>query len=298
MEQEKRATKKRLILFVVLSLTLGWVAFLLIPLLGLTYGQNLSVVILAGAMFTPTISNLLTRLITKEGFKNMYLRPHFKGHIKGYLLVFFGPTVLLFLSGAFYFLIFPGTFDPELAVLKNMLAANGPGGISASDLLLITALQVILIGPVVNIIPTLGEELGWRGYLLPKLREFFSDRAALVITGVVWGVWHAPIIAMGHNYGTEYIGYPWLGILAMIIFCVAMGIVEGYATIKLQSAIPAAMIHSTVNAGAALPIYLAGSGYNPILGPSMAGLVGGIPLILVAIVLFIKVGKKKTERLL
>ncbi|HBV86542.1 MAG TPA: hypothetical protein DEF42_07790 [Desulfosporosinus sp.] len=55
----------------------------------------------------------------------------------------------------------------------------------------------------------------------------------------------------GHNYGAEYIGYPWLGILAMI--------------------------HSTVNAGAALPIYLAGSGYNPILGPSMAGLVGGIP---------------------
>lgn len=297
MEQEKRATKKRLILFVVLVMALGWTAFLLIPLLGLTYGQNLSIVILAGAMFTPTISNLLTRLITKEGFKNMYLRPHFKGHIKAYLLVFFGPTVLLFLSGAFYFLIFPGTFDPELTVLNNMLA-SGPREISVSNLLLITVLQVILIGPVVNLIPTLGEELGWRGYLLPKLREFFSDRAALVITGVIWGIWHAPIIALGHNYGTEYIGYPWLGILTMIVFCVAMGIVEGYATIKLNSAIPAAMIHSTVNAGAALPIYLAASGYNPILGPSMAGLVGGIPLILVALVLFIKVGRQKTGSIL
>lgn len=297
MEQEKRAIKKRLILFVLLVLTLGWVAFLLIPFLGLTYGQNLSVVILAGAMFTPTLSNLLTRLITKEGFKNMYLRPHFKGHVKAYLLIFFGPSVLLFLSGAFYFLIFPENFDPELTVLKAMLA-NGPGGISVSNLLLITVLQVILIGPVVNLIPTLGEELGWRGYLLPKLREIFSDRASLVITGVIWGIWHAPIIAMGHNYGTEYIGHPWLGILAMIVFCVAMGIVEGYATIKLNSAIPAAMIHSTVNAGAALPIYLAGSGYNPILGPSMAGLVGGIPLIFVALVLFIKVGKQKTESIL
>lgn len=295
MEQglEKKLTKKRLILFVVLVMSLGWITFLLIPFLGLAYGQGLSVIILAGAMFTPTISNLLTRLITKEGFGKMYLRPNFKGNIKKYLLVFFGPTILVFLSGAVYFLIFPATFDSDLTVLKQLLAAGGRSGVSASNLLLISVLQVILIGPIVNIIPTLGEELGWRGYLLPKLREFYSDRAALVISGVIWGVWHLPVIAMGHNYGTDYIGYPWLGILAMIVFCVVLGIVEGYATIKLNSAIPAAMIHSTVNASAALPIYLAVSGYNPLLGPAMTGLLGGIPWILVAIVLFVKVGKPK-----
>ncbi|MEL1136045.1 type II CAAX endopeptidase family protein [Desulfitobacterium sp. THU1] len=296
--QENRATKQRLILFVVSAIVLGWATFLLIPFLGLTYGQGLSIAILAGAMVTPTLSSLLTRLITREGFQKMYLRPHFKRNIKGYLLVLFGPTVLLFLSGVVYFLIFPGTFDPELSVLTEMLAASDRGGISAPNLLLLTILQVALLGPVVNIIPTLGEELGWRGYLLPKLRELYSDRAALVITGVIWGIWHLPVIVMGHNYGTEYIGYPWLGILAMIIFCVVLGIVEGYATIKMDSAIPAAMIHSTVNAGAALPVYLTVSGYNPLLGPAMTGLLGGIPWILVALVLLIKVGKQKTESIL
>jgi uncharacterized protein len=295
MEHVKTATKKRLILFVSLTITIGWIIFSLMPLLGLTYGKGLSIAILAAAMFSPALSSILTRFITKEGFQNMYLRPHFKGHIRIYLLVFFGPTVLLLLSGVIYFLIFPGTFDPELTVLKTTITSSGRAGISAFNMLIITLLQVIIIGPVVNIIPTLGEELGWRGYLLPKLREFCSDRAALVITGIIWGVWHIPVIVMGHNYGTGYVGYPWLGILAMIVFCVVLGVIEGYVTIKLESCIPAAMIHSTVNAGAALPIFLAKSGYNTLLGPAITGLVGGLPFTILAVILFIKAGNQWTR---
>ena len=99
---------------------------------------------------------------------------------------------------------------------------------------------------------------------------------------------------MGHNYGTGYWGYPWLGILAMIVFCVVLGTIEGYISIKLQSAIPAAMIHSTVNAGAALPSIFAKSGYNPLLGPAITGLVGGLPFIVLAVILLIQAGSKMT----
>ena len=221
----------------------------------------------------------------------MYLRPHFKGHIKQYLLVYFGPTVLILFSGAVYFLIFRNSFDPGLSALTQAASAKGALQFSANELLLISVLQVMIIGPIINVIPTMGEELGWRGYLLPKLRVLFSDRAALVITGAIWGVWHTPVIIMGHNYGTSYAGYPWLGILAMIVFCVSLGVVEGYISIKLDSAIPAAMIHSAGNAGAALPIYLAKGGYDPILGPAVTGFVGGLPLIILAVILLIKAGK-------
>jgi hypothetical protein len=96
---------------------------------------------------------------------------------------------------------------------------------------------------------------------------------------------------MGHNYGTNYVGYPWLGILAMIVFCVVLGVIEGYISIKLESAIPAAMIHSALNAGAAFPIFLAKGEYNTLLGPAITGLVGGLPFIVLAVVLFIKAGK-------
>ena len=236
-QNQEKLTKRRLILFVLFSIVLGWACFFLIPFLDLSYGEGLSIAILAGAMFTPTVSNLLTRLVTKEGLQKLYLRSNFKGNIKKYVLIFFVPTLLVYLSGVFYFLIFPHQFDPELTVLKEIQAATDSAGIPVQSLLLITILQTLLLGPVINIIPTMGEELGWRGYLLPKLREFFSDPVALVITGVIWGIWHIPVIAMGHNYGTDYPGYPWLGVLAMIVFCVTLGIIEGYATIKLDSAI-------------------------------------------------------------
>lgn len=288
MTEERTAAKKRLLLFIVLTIGITWLVFLLIPISGQAYGSGLSLIILTVAMFIPALGNVLTRLITKEGFGNMYLHPHFKGNIRLYLLVFFGPTVLLLVSGVVYFLIFPGNFDVDLTVLK----ASAPAGFSAGALLAIQILQVAVIGPVINIIPTMGEELGWRGYLLPKLRLLLSDRAALAVTGAIWGLWHLPVIVMGHNYGTDYVGYPWLGILAMIVFCIVLGVIEGYFTIRMESAIPAAMIHSTVNAGAALPIVLAKSGYNPLLGPAITGLVGGLPFILVAILLLVKVGKK------
>lgn len=294
MEHEKLAAKKRLIIFIALTFILTWIVFLLVPISGLTYGSGAAVVILAVAMFMPALSNLLTRLITKEGFGNMYLRPHFKGHVKEYLLLYFGPTALLILSGVLYFLIFPGSFDPELTTLKGMVASSGKQGLAVSTLLIVQALIFVVIGPIVNIIPTMGEELGWRGYLLPKLRIFLSDRASLIITGVIWGIWHLPVIVMGHNYGTGYWGYPWLGILDMIVFCVVLGIIEGYISIKLESAIPAAMIHSTVNAGAALPSIFAKSGYNPLLGPAITGLIGGLPFIVLAIILLIKAGSKMT----
>ena len=292
MEQDKLTTKKRLIMFIALTIILAWMVFLLVPICGLTYGSGASVVIVAAAMFMPALSNLLTRLITKEGFGNMYLRPHFKGHVKEYLLVYFGPTVLLLLSGVLYYLIVPGSFDPELTALNGMLASSGKQGLAASTLLIIQGLTFVFIGPIINIIPTMGEELGWRGYLLPKLRMFLSDRASLIITGAIWGFWHLPVIVMGHNYGTGYWGYPVLGILVMIVFCIVLGIVEGYISIKLESAIPAAMIHSTVNAGAALPILFAKSGYNPLLGPAITGLIGGLPFMVLAMILFIKAGGK------
>ncbi|MHC1719330.1 MAG: CPBP family intramembrane glutamic endopeptidase [Clostridiaceae bacterium] len=292
MELDKAVIKKRLTIYIALTIALTCIVYLLIPALGIVYGSGKSVAVLMAVMFVPATCNVLTRLVTKEGFKNMYLHPHFKGNLKYYLLAFFGPVVLIFLSAVVYFLVFPGSYDPELTALKGLIASSGKTGLSPASLLLVQTAVFVVIGPIVNIIPTMGEELGWRGYLLPKLRTFFTDRIALVITGVIWGIWHVPAIAMGHNYGTAYAGYPWSGIVAMIVFCVVLGIIEGYISIKLESAVPAAMIHSAVNAGAGLPVYLAKGGTNPLLGPAINGLAGGLPFIVLAVILFIVIGNK------
>ena len=279
--------KKQIIIYIVLSFLIAWILFLIIPLKGMVYGEQRSTLLLTGAMFAPAISSILVRLITKEGFKNMLLKPNFKGNIKTYLLIFFGPSLLIIVSAILYFLLFPTHFDTGLTLLQG-------AEVTPSTILLVSLLQVILVGPVINIVPTMGEELGWRGYLLPKLRTLFSDRLSIIISGIIWGLWHAPVIIMGHNYGTDYPGYPYVGILVMVVFCVALGIIEGYFTIKLNSVIPAAMVHSAMNAGAALPLIVAKVGINQTIGPTVAGLIGGLPLFLVAITLFLKLDSAKT----
>ncbi len=284
MEQNIKERKKDIYWFTIVSIVLGWGIFLLIPLSGATYGDNTSLVILTVGMFTPAISSLLVRLVRKEGLDNLYLRPNLKGNVKKYLVIFFAPSILLLLSGVVYFLLNPSTFDPSLSTFKAVYQVEKV----STYLLLATIGQVVILGPVVNIIPTLGEELGWRGYLLPKLLQVTTQRKAVLISGFIWGFWHLPVIVMGHNYGTAYKGYPYLGIIGMIVFCMVIGIIEGYATIELNSVIPAAMIHSTINAGAALPVIMAKGNYNPLFGPTIVGLLGSIPFIVVAVYIFVK----------
>lgn len=293
MENEKLLSKRRLIVFVTVCFVITWSIVLVMHLSGIAYGTTSSVLVLMGIMFVPALSNILTRLITKEGFKNMYLRPNLKGNVKKYLLLYFAPTLFILISMVPYFLIFPAQFDSSLKTLNYLAQQSKISWLTPETTFLLMALQLAIIAPIVNIIPTLGEELGWRGYLIMKLRALFSDRTALVITGIIWGLWHAPIIALGHNYGTNYSGYPFLGILMMTVFCVSAGIVEGYFSLKLKSCIPAAMIHSAINAGAGLPMLFIKGSYNPLLGPAMVGLIGGLPLMALAVYLYIKSDEKK-----
>ncbi len=60
-------------------------------------------------------------------------------------------------------------------------------------------LATLPLGAFVNLVPALGEELGWRGWLLPKLLPL-GTVPALLVSGVVWRLWHAPLVLLGYNY--------------------------------------------------------------------------------------------------
>ena len=99
---------------------------------------------------------------------------------------------------------------------------------------------------------TFGEEYGWRGYLYPKLEAVAGRPAALIAGGIIWGLWHAPLTVQGHNFGTDYPGFPYTGILLMCGSCVIMGIFFHWLTLKTGSIYPASIAHSTTNNGASL----------------------------------------------
>lgn len=113
-------------------------------------------------------------------------------------------------------------------------------------LLVIVGVQAVVLGPVLALPIAFGEEYGWRGYLQGELIKIGKVRGILVV-GVIWGLWHAPIIAMGHNYP----GYPVLGIFLMTLYTIALGFLFGYAVLKSGSVWLAAFLHGLNNQVAA-----------------------------------------------
>ncbi len=255
--------------------------------------QLLAQTLLGVAMIFPALGVLATRLITKEGFKgNSYILPKTGARsVKWFLFGWFAPVVFTALGAVVYFLIYPEQFDPSLTYMGEVLAA-GSGAELTPEMLQATMISQIvvsvLLAPVLNLFTCFGEEWGWRGYLLPKMREKLPLFAVLLVNGVIWGLWHAPLTAIGHNYGTGYPGYPVTGILAMCCFCIVMGVIFSFITIKTRSCLPAVFAHGSLNGFAAVAIYFTdGKSINPFVGPAPTGIIGGSAFIVCAAVMAI-----------
>lgn len=160
-------------------------------------------------------------------------------------------------------------------------------------LMLIQIVQAVFLAPVLNFVTCFGEEWGWRGYLLPKVSNQLSTVPTLLVTGIIWGLWHAPLTAIGHNYGTGYAGFPFTGIGMMCLFCIVLGVLMSYVTLKTKSCIPAILAHGAVNGICAIGIYFTADGGNPFIGPAPTGIIGMIPFIIAAIFMVIHLKRDK-----
>ena len=214
--ETKKTDLKRVLVYIVITFALTWLyaIFLIYPIAN---GEALNGVpalatqlTVAAAMFFPAIGVLLTRIFTKEGFKNAWLKPHIKGNVKTYLLAWFGPAILTFAGMAVYFLMFPNNLDLSFSYFTATLEATGAPletlPMSIGTLMLVQCVQAVFLAPIMNFVTCFGEEWGWRGYLLPKVSKHFSTIPTLLITGIIWGLWHAPMTIIGHNYGLGYWG--------------------------------------------------------------------------------------------
>lgn len=294
-------TKKRLIIFLVMTFIITWGYCLLFvyPYANATSAEEISSLQLrvAATMFIPAICVVITRLITKEGFQNHMIKPNFKGNIKVYLLAYFGPSILTLIGAVVYFLIFPNQFDINCGYLSQTYKAMGVDmGLTAMPLNLLMLSQgitAILFGPIINFVTCFGEEWAWRGYMVPKIAEEMKTVPMLLISGVIWGLWHAPLTIIGHNYGMGYWGYPFTGILAMCLFCTVIGIFMSYVTLKTQSCIPAVLAHGAINAFASIGIYFTVDGGNAFVGPAPTGVIGMIAFIVLDIFLVKALMKKE-----
>lgn len=100
------------------------------------------------------------------------------------------------------------------------------------------------VGVVATVTWALGEELGWRGFLLPRLTEHFGFTGAALASGLIWAVWHYPALLWGnYNAGTN----PVYAIACFSCMVVAMSFVLGWLRLHSASVWPCALLHASHN---------------------------------------------------
>jgi membrane protease YdiL (CAAX protease family) len=129
-----------------------------------------------------------------------------------------------------------------LADVTKLYPPEAAAAMPPAALLATFFLNAVIIGPFLGLIVTFGEEYGWRGFLQTELVRLGRIRGVGLL-GIIWGIWHWPIIWMGYNYP----GQPVLGSLLFVGYTVALSYFLAYAVFKSKGVWTAAYLHALNN---------------------------------------------------
>ncbi|WP_129630039.1 CPBP family intramembrane glutamic endopeptidase [Candidatus Oscillochloris fontis] len=287
--------RKGLISYIALSFGLAWLVVSPLWISGQGLAFPMALPLMTAMMFAPTIAALVvSRFISPpQGDARDALGVRLgKGRRWGWYWLFAWLLIPLINLVAPFVGAALGLIQLDLVnfsayreLLAQAEAISGPVPIAASTLVMIQIAAAFTIAPILNAIPTLGEELGWRGYLLPQLLPL-GQWPALLISGAIWGLWHAPVILLGYNYPD----HPVLGVLLMTGFCIIWGILFGWLRLATGSVWPAMIAHGALNGSAGITFLLlqAGTSYDTALtGPT--GMTGWIvPLLVIGLLMGVR----------
>ena len=245
---EKRTELKNLLIFFAVTFGISWGMFFAFILSGKPFLNddvsvgNMANLICTLGMLSPAAGVIITRHFTKEGYKltgenSLMLGIDLKnGRFVFYILALLIPWLYTELGNLMSVIIQPECFDKQF--FKT----------AVDDVRTVYFYPVMaFVSGIYFSIGGLGEEMGWRGYMMPKLIKLCGLPKAVIFGGIIWGIWHWPLTYAGHNFGTEYRGYPFTGFAAMAILTVFLGIILTYVTLKTGSVWPAAFLHAVNN---------------------------------------------------
>ncbi|WP_207504405.1 CPBP family intramembrane glutamic endopeptidase [Telluribacter humicola] len=284
---------KKIQLFLSLTFGISWTVGLIMYLSGVEYGTMQSTVFIALFYMTaPALATVITqKFIYKQRLKEYGLT--LKNTVPKNLLI----AIVFYLA---YVLLTIGI----ILLLGNLLGVEGMGQVSFSQddilgkiaesmkgsgdisevklpppavLFVAGLLGGIVAGFTFNLPFTLGEELGWRGLFLKETQSMGFWKSNLLI-GTVWGIWHLPIILMGHNYP----GQPVAGSLMMILFCIGLSLLHAIVRVKVRTIYAPAALHGMINAGGPLTLLFVIN--NNVLIGSIVGVAGVVAALIITLI--------------
>lgn len=292
-----------IIAYVVLATGLAWLVAL--PLwLGDGLATSGSGLLLPVVMYAPAAAVLIVMLVMRPvpkgqrlKFLGMWpLRPA-RRVVWSSVIAVFGTFAVVLLALAIAALFGWITLDlvnfsgyEEILTSNPMVAAAGKELPPPGLLVLAQLIAMPFAAITINALAAFGEELGWRGLLVPALRQY-GTWTALLVSGVIWGLWHAPIILLGYDFGRTDI----IGVLLMTGGCIAWGVLFGFLRLRSGSLWPAVFAHGALNASAGLPIVLHAAGAHPDPALALALGVSGWIACGVVVVILLLTGQFRTQ---
>jgi membrane protease YdiL (CAAX protease family) len=228
--QYRKRTIRNLIIFTVAMIVVGWLGWLLGYLGGNADSRGLGSLIW---LASPLVISLLLRAFAGDGWKDIGIKPNFRGNLGWYLVSIivypFAIAVVLLIG-----IVLGGISLPEFSSTKMALFISALG----------TAF-------IVNFIKNIFEEFSWRGYLAPKIFTLgLNDIVAHLLVGVIWAIWHLPYY-LGLMNAAEYDGYTSLSLVAFIslVFVALMTSSIAFDEIRFitGSTWPAVLMHTVSN---------------------------------------------------
>jgi len=204
-----------LLVFFLLAFTLSWLIWIPVALSShgwISFSVPSAIAGLMGA-FGPTLAGIIVSFIFsgRSGVGRLLIRIlDWRVDSKWYIFVLFWPTILS-LTASFTYNILGGSlpnfnYPPILDLYPLPTEAEGIGPWTFLPFIF---LQNLLIGSA------MGEEIGWRGFALPRLQARTSAFSASLILGVLWGIWHLPLyLTEGHPLSEVFFVWTLLGIVA------------------------------------------------------------------------------------
>ena len=178
-------------------------------------------------MWMPAVAALVTTFLYQRNIRGLGWSPgKFKYLALGYLL----PIVYASIAYGIVWLTGLGAYDGAAA------AKQGGLPIFLANALTLGVLQAALLA--------LGEEIGWRGLLVPQMARITSFSRTALITGLIWGLWHVPLIRFGdYNAGTPW----WYALLCFTVLIVGMNFAFTWLRLASGSIWPAVIMHASHN---------------------------------------------------
>ena len=274
-------------------------AYIPLSVAGLAYKGGNTILCLFLFRFIAIFIPLIAVAVSGLPFKKLGWKPKFS--IKYLIASLIGPQLLSWIGAGIFFLFNKEAFGIGMDSYLAMMPAELAGMIDSSETaayayLIVMTIMSLTFLPISQILPSLGEEAGWRGVMYPYLKNKLGPVLGKLVGGALWGIWHWPLVILGsYFYEGDYFGKPVLGPVMICLSLCAFGILIDYVYEKTSCIWIPSLMHAAMNSSAMPLMFLLKGGYShlSILGPNCFGLLGCLPVMVVAAEIVIAGIRKK-----